>query len=92
MKRSRAAADLLVAAAASFAELEDIQVHQLALTAREAMDRLHERLQLLEDAHRIADRHRASDLLISQIPAVGLADPLGLGAGAALAQGAVKGL
>jgi hypothetical protein len=92
VKRSRAAADLLMAAVSSVAELDDIEVQQLALAAQAAMERLHERLQLLDDAYRIADGHLASDSLISQVPAMILADPVGLGAGAALAQDAVKGL
>jgi len=90
-KCSQQAAGLLAAAVDSVAQLEDTEVRQLALAALDAMDRLQERLQLLDDAHRIADRHRAADLVISEVPASCLAVPLAVGAGAALAQSVGEG-
>jgi hypothetical protein len=92
VKRSGEAAALLAATVDSTGQFDDAEVRQLAQSALEAVDRLQERLQLLDEAYRIADRHRAADLVISGMPALALADPLVVGSGIALAQTAVEGL
>ncbi|HUY57606.1 MAG TPA: hypothetical protein VMV12_07235 [Candidatus Micrarchaeaceae archaeon] len=89
VKRSGEAAALLVTTLESVTELDDVEIRQYARSALDAMDRLQERLQLLAEAHRIADRHRAADLdlnPIPQAPAVGLAEQWGIGTGASLAR------
>lgn len=51
---------LLTATAASAARINDSQVSELALASLESVSRLEARLRLLDEAHRIADRHRAA--------------------------------
>ncbi|HUY10056.1 MAG TPA: hypothetical protein VMW80_11555 [Candidatus Dormibacteraeota bacterium] len=84
MKRSGEAAALLAAAIDSVGQLEDAETSQLTVAALDAIDRLQERLQLLTEAHRIAERHRAADSVNSEIAAVALAEPLGIAADAVL--------
>ncbi|MGA7172662.1 MAG: hypothetical protein WCB86_04965 [Candidatus Dormiibacterota bacterium] len=86
VKRSGEAAALLSAAIDSVAHLEDAETSQLSVAALDAVDRLQERLQLLAEAHRIAERHRATDAAQFEIAAGAVAEPLGVVAGAVLGQ------
>jgi len=53
------AAALLTATSAALSGIQDAQARQLALDTLEAVERLEARLQLLGQAYRIADEHRA---------------------------------
>jgi hypothetical protein len=86
VKRSGEAAALLSAAIDSVAQLGDAETSQLSVAALVGIDRLQERLQLLAEAHRIAERHRAADSAKAEIATVVLAEPLGIAAGAVLSQ------
>ncbi|MGC1184934.1 MAG: hypothetical protein WBA31_07260 [Candidatus Dormiibacterota bacterium] len=61
LKHSREASALLTAAVGSVSQVQDPEVRELALAALEAVGRLEARVELLDEAYRIADRHRASD-------------------------------
>lgn len=63
LKHSREASALLAATLGSVSRVQDAEVRQLALAALEAVAKVEARLQLLDEAYRIADRHRATDLL-----------------------------
>ncbi|MFZ0167902.1 MAG: hypothetical protein WAL64_00605 [Candidatus Dormiibacterota bacterium] len=56
----REALALLTATAASVTRIEDNDVRQLALASLESVSRLEARLRLLDEAYRIAERHRAA--------------------------------
>ncbi len=56
----REALALLTATAASATRINDSEVRELALACLESVSRLEARLRLLDEAHRIADRHRAA--------------------------------
>ncbi|MFZ0996491.1 MAG: hypothetical protein WAO09_11025 [Candidatus Dormiibacterota bacterium] len=56
----REALALLTATAASVTRIQDNDVRQLALASLEAVSHLEARLHLLEEAYRIAERHRAA--------------------------------
>jgi hypothetical protein len=59
LKHSREASARLTAAVGSVSQVQDAEVRQLAMAALEAVGRVEARLQLLDEAYRIADRHRA---------------------------------
>lgn len=63
LKHSREASALLTAAVGSVRQVQDAEVRQLAMAALEAVGRVEARLQLLDEAYRIADRHRALNLV-----------------------------
>ncbi|MGH7643799.1 MAG: hypothetical protein ACRENX_12460 [Candidatus Dormibacteria bacterium] len=90
VKSSQKAAGLLTVAIASLAAVDDSEVIQMAQEARDAMDRLQERMQLLADAYRIADRHRAADGIVAPGLDTTRAEPVGLGSVVALAQTATE--
>jgi hypothetical protein len=56
----REALALLTATAASVTRIPDSDVRQLALASLEAVSHLEARLRLLDEAYRIAERHRAA--------------------------------
>jgi len=56
----REALALLTATAASVTRIQDADVRQLALASLEAVSHLEARLRLLDEAYRIAERHRAA--------------------------------
>lgn len=60
LKHSREASALLTAAVGSVSQVQDAEVRQLALAALEAVEKLEARVQLLDEAYRIADQHRVS--------------------------------
>ncbi|HEY6538507.1 MAG TPA: hypothetical protein VI138_05630 [Candidatus Dormibacteraeota bacterium] len=63
LKHSQEARALLTAAVGSASQVNDAEVRQLAELALEAVARFEARLELLDEAYRIADRHRSLDLL-----------------------------
>jgi hypothetical protein len=95
VNQCREAVTILTAAVGSLSQVEDGQLQQLALATRDAVGRLEERLQLLADAYRIADQHRAADLLAAEPPAVEppaveMAEPVVAGVGTNLSQVGVE--
>jgi hypothetical protein len=90
VNKCREAVTILTAAVGSLSQVEDGQLQQLALATRDAVGRLEERLQLLADAYRIADQHRAADLLAAEPPAVEMAEPMVAGVGTNLSQVGVE--
>jgi hypothetical protein len=70
----REALALLTATAASVTRVDDSDVRQLALASLESVSRLEARLRLLDEAYRIAERHRAA-LPVAESPPLEKPEP-----------------
>lgn len=71
----REALALLTATAASVTRIDDSDVRQLALASLESVSRLEARLRLLDEAYRIAERHRAA-LPVAESPPLETPEPV----------------
>jgi len=70
----REALALLTATTASVTRIDDSNVRQLALASLESVSRLEARLHLLDEAYRIAERHRA-DLPVEESSPLQMPEP-----------------
>lgn len=68
VEHCREALALLTATAASVTRVNDSDVRQLALDSLDSVSRLEARLHLLDDAYRIAERHRAALTVAESAP------------------------
>ena len=71
----REALALLTATAAAVTRIPDSDVGQLALASLEAVSHLEARLRLLDEAYRIAERHRA-DLTLGESANLEMEEPV----------------